>query len=174
MSIKDSNEAKQAGEAVATSAEGTYNEIKAAWNADADYMNEWDALSESEKVEWAYKQGFSDGMKEAPTGEDWIRAIDEALVGAHLGVVNVGVISQIDNMTTGMTRKDGQVKQNPDTLKCQIKQSFELPEPVGKVMYEAKPYEQAWLSSEDAYTEDQMREAINKAFHDGLVAGGKP
>lgn len=37
----------------------------------------------------AYKRGFSDGMKEAPTGESWIRAIDEAMVGAHIGVAEM-------------------------------------------------------------------------------------
>lgn len=36
-----------------------------------------------------YKRGFSDGMKEAPTGECWIRVIDEAMVGAHLGVADM-------------------------------------------------------------------------------------
>ena len=37
-----------------------------------------------------YMRGFNDGMKEAPTGECWIRAIDEAMVGAHIGVANIG------------------------------------------------------------------------------------
>ena len=37
-----------------------------------------------------YKRGFIDGMKEAPTGECWIRAIDEAMVGAHLGIADMG------------------------------------------------------------------------------------
>lgn len=37
-----------------------------------------------------YKRGFNDGMKEAPTGECWIRAIDEAMVGAHLGIADMG------------------------------------------------------------------------------------
>jgi hypothetical protein len=36
-----------------------------------------------------YQRGFSDGMKEAPTGECWIRVIDEAMVGAHLGVADI-------------------------------------------------------------------------------------
>lgn len=36
-----------------------------------------------------YRRGFSDGMKEAPTGECWIRVIDEAMVGAHLGVADI-------------------------------------------------------------------------------------
>lgn len=33
----------------------TYAEIIAAWNAQADAMNQWSELSEQEKVEWAWK-----------------------------------------------------------------------------------------------------------------------
>lgn len=32
----------------------TYDEIKAAWNAQADKYNQWDELSEIEKIEWAF------------------------------------------------------------------------------------------------------------------------
>lgn len=32
----------------------TYAEIIAAWNAQADAMNQWAELSEQEKVEWAW------------------------------------------------------------------------------------------------------------------------
>lgn len=46
------------------------------------------AATESQ-LEAAYKRGFSDGMKEAPTGEDWVRVIDEAMVGAHIGVADI-------------------------------------------------------------------------------------
>lgn len=31
----------------------TYDEIKAAWNAQADDGNRWHSLSEAEKIEWA-------------------------------------------------------------------------------------------------------------------------
>lgn len=31
----------------------TYDEIKAAWNAQADDGNRWHSLSEGEKIEWA-------------------------------------------------------------------------------------------------------------------------
>ena len=31
----------------------TYEEIKTAWNVQADENNQWDSLSEYEKVEWA-------------------------------------------------------------------------------------------------------------------------
>ena len=31
----------------------TYDEIKAAWNAQADEHNQWDDLGEEEKIEWA-------------------------------------------------------------------------------------------------------------------------
>lgn len=32
----------------------TYDEIKAAWNAQADKYNQWDDISEVEKIEWAF------------------------------------------------------------------------------------------------------------------------
>ena len=32
----------------------TYDEIKAAWNAQADEHNHWDSLGEDEKIEWAF------------------------------------------------------------------------------------------------------------------------
>lgn len=35
----------------------TYDEIRTAWNAQADEHNQWDALGEDEKVEWAAKHG---------------------------------------------------------------------------------------------------------------------
>ena len=33
----------------------TSDEIIAAWNAQADYMNQWETLGEDEKLEWAMK-----------------------------------------------------------------------------------------------------------------------
>ena len=35
----------------------TYNEIKAAWNAQANKYNQWNDISEVEKVEWAFDYG---------------------------------------------------------------------------------------------------------------------
>ena len=35
----------------------TYEEIKDAWNAQADEHNQWDELGEDEKVEWAFDCG---------------------------------------------------------------------------------------------------------------------
>lgn len=36
----------------------TYAEIIAAWNSQADHMNQWDTLSEQEKVEWAWNSAL--------------------------------------------------------------------------------------------------------------------
>ena len=33
----------------------TRDEIIAAWNAQSDYMNQWETLGEDEKLEWAMK-----------------------------------------------------------------------------------------------------------------------
>ena len=33
----------------------THDEIIAAWNNQADYMNKWERLGEDEKLEWAMK-----------------------------------------------------------------------------------------------------------------------
>jgi hypothetical protein len=38
----------------------TYEEIKEAWNKDADEFNQWCNLSEDEKTEFAYKLGLDD------------------------------------------------------------------------------------------------------------------
>lgn len=38
-----------------------------------------------------------------------------------------------------------------------------LPEAAGKVAYEARAYEQGWISSEDAYTASQVREILEIA-----------
>lgn len=42
----------------------TYAEIIAAWNAQADHMNQWDELCEEEKVEWAWKCALEECAKE--------------------------------------------------------------------------------------------------------------
>lgn len=41
----------------------TYAEIIAAWNAQADHMNQWPVLSEQEKVEWAWKCALEKAAK---------------------------------------------------------------------------------------------------------------
>ena len=38
-----------------TSAAPTYDQVIAAWNAQADEYNQWDSLGEDEKIEWALK-----------------------------------------------------------------------------------------------------------------------
>ncbi len=37
-----------------------YQHCKNSWNAGADEFNQWDSLSESEKVEFAYQLGADD------------------------------------------------------------------------------------------------------------------
>jgi len=41
----------------------TYLEIVKAWNDLADDMNQWDALGEDEKIEFAFKLGLSKKFK---------------------------------------------------------------------------------------------------------------
>ncbi|AOV01741.1 hypothetical protein N5K37_32455 [Delftia tsuruhatensis] len=41
----------------------TYAEIIAAWNSQADHMNQWGALSEQEKVEWAWNFALDKAAK---------------------------------------------------------------------------------------------------------------
>ena len=38
-----------------TNAAPTYDQVVAAWNAQADKYNQWDELGEDEKIEWALK-----------------------------------------------------------------------------------------------------------------------
>ncbi len=45
----------------------TYDEIKAAWNVQADEHNQWDELSEAEKIEWAFACAT---CRPAPQGMD--------------------------------------------------------------------------------------------------------
>lgn len=42
----------------------TYAEIIAAWNAQADHMNQWGTLSEQEKVEWAWNCALTDAAND--------------------------------------------------------------------------------------------------------------
>jgi len=41
----------------------TYEEIKQAWNNEADEYNCWEALGEDEKVMFAYRQGLEEAAK---------------------------------------------------------------------------------------------------------------
>lgn len=36
----------------------TYQMIKEKWNKEADKYNQWDNLSEEEKIEWTYELGY--------------------------------------------------------------------------------------------------------------------
>ena len=64
------------------SAAPTYQQVIAAWNAQADEYNQWDALGEDEKIEWAVACAkaappavveplTADGMKEPKNGQHW-------------------------------------------------------------------------------------------------------
>lgn len=52
-----------------------YEEIKAAWNAQADEYNQWDTLSEIEKIEWAASNAAA--MERASRDEAVHRAVLE-------------------------------------------------------------------------------------------------
>ena len=43
----------------------THTEIIAAWNAQADHMNQWDELCEQEKVEWARRCALEEAIEVA-------------------------------------------------------------------------------------------------------------
>ena len=45
----------------------TYDDIQTAWDVQADENNQWDTLSEDEKVEWA----FSLALKDQPEPIAW-------------------------------------------------------------------------------------------------------
>lgn len=78
---------------------------------------------------------------------------------------------------------DGQMKRTEDMDKDHLAAApkQQLPEPAGLVFFEGGTYEQGWLSSQDAYTADQLRAAIaaeraeNKRLRDACAAGwGEP
>jgi hypothetical protein len=58
-------------------------------NPEASAITAENGQQAQEPVESEYKRGFNDGMNEAPTGDCWVRAVDEAMVGAHLGVADM-------------------------------------------------------------------------------------
>jgi len=49
---------------------------------------------------------------------------------------------------------------------------IKLPEPEGTIAYPARDYEPEWISSQEAYSESQMRQAIHDAYEEAanLVA----
>lgn len=53
----------------------THAEIIAAWNAQADHMNQWTELSGQEKVEWAWKCALEEAAKvcdgKVQSATDW-------------------------------------------------------------------------------------------------------
>ena len=53
----------------------TVDEIKAAWNAQADKYNQWDELSEIEKIEWAVKYSMATVKRTHLTAQEdgWIQ-----------------------------------------------------------------------------------------------------
>ena len=52
-----------------------YDEIKAAWNAQAGKYNQWDELSEIEKIEWAVKYSVATVKRTHLTAQEdgWIQ-----------------------------------------------------------------------------------------------------
>ena len=57
----------------------TYDEIKTAWDVQADENNQWDNLSEDEKVEWA----FSLALKYHPELVAWYVTGCSTLLDEH-------------------------------------------------------------------------------------------
>ena len=47
---------------------------------------------------------------------------------------------------------------------------MKLPEPEGKIAYELNEYECEWISSQDAYTADQMRQMRIDALEEAALA----
>lgn len=61
-----------------------YQQVVAAWNAQADEHNQWDALGEDEKIEWALKcadqfRGATKMMQTAQQALDWAGSHGEAV-----------------------------------------------------------------------------------------------
>ena len=57
-----------------------YQQVVAAWNAQADEHNQWDALGEDEKIEWALKcaDQFRGATKMMQAARQALEALEEA------------------------------------------------------------------------------------------------
>ena len=56
----------------------TYDEIRTAWNAQADERNHWDNLGEDEKIEWA----FDCAARLNAAAPDLLKALQEIVAAA--------------------------------------------------------------------------------------------
>ena len=63
------------------SAAPTYQQVIASWNAQADEYNQWDALGEDEKIEWALKCGdqFRGATKMMQAARQALEALEAAV-----------------------------------------------------------------------------------------------
>lgn len=66
----------------AASAAPTYDQVVAAWNAQADKYNQWDELGEDEKIEWALKFAQLTPPTAAPSDAELYPLIEK-----HFGMV---------------------------------------------------------------------------------------
>ena len=58
----------------------TYDEIKTAWNAQADEHNQWDDLGEDEKIEWAASSAAAkERAAHQAAQEGWTPAVNDSL-----------------------------------------------------------------------------------------------
>ena len=62
----------------------TYDEIKAAWNAQADEYNQWGALSEAEKIEWSASIAAAKERTARKAAQEEVVALKERIT--HAGV----------------------------------------------------------------------------------------
>ena len=58
-----------------------YQQVVAAWNAQADETNQWDALGEDEKIEWALKcaDQFRGATKMMQAAQQALEALEAAV-----------------------------------------------------------------------------------------------
>ena len=59
----------------------TYDQVIAAWNAQADEYNQWDSLGEDEKIEWALKcaDQFRGATKMMQVAQQALEALEAAV-----------------------------------------------------------------------------------------------
>ena len=74
----------------------TYDEIKTAWDVQADEHNQWDSLSEDEKVEWA----FSLALKYHPEPVAWYVTGCSTLLDEHDAKVEVKRCGECESGST--------------------------------------------------------------------------
>ena len=88
-----------------------YDEIKSAWNAQADENNQWNDLGEDEKVEWAARLGAATERAARQKSQEEVVALKEREVCAQVLEAALKVVSDaLNDLVEACHGHDGKLK----------------------------------------------------------------